>query len=245
MNRFKEAHKYLTEARRLAVGVKDKMRVAQIDETRTQVFIAEGRFKEAEPVAKSVVSVFQKSDRKALLADALITHGIILARLGQVERAQFSFQNAIDTAYHVGALTKAGLASLSMIEELAHLSVEEMQAAFLKASQWLAECQSKALLRRLIEAAIKVVSHGGGDLGGEAGTNILLTKSPNLHAAVVEYERRVIRQALSKVNGSVTRAAALVGLSHQGLAYIIQSRHKELLKERSPIHRRPRKQRIA
>ena len=36
----------------------------------------------------------------------------------------------------------------------------------------------------------------------------------------------------TEVNSSVTRAAALLGLSHQGLAYLIQSRHPDLLKER-------------
>jgi tetratricopeptide (TPR) repeat protein len=36
LKRFKEAHKYLEEARRLAVGARDKLRVAQVDETRTR-----------------------------------------------------------------------------------------------------------------------------------------------------------------------------------------------------------------
>jgi hypothetical protein len=43
------------------------------------------------------------------------------------------------------------------------------------------------------------------------------------------------------VSGSVTRAAALLGMSYQGLAYVIESRHKDLLKERSPIRRRSRR----
>jgi hypothetical protein len=30
-------------------------------------------------------------------------------------------------------------------------------------------------------------------------------------------------------------------MSYQGLAYVIESRHKDLLKERSPIRRRVRK----
>lgn len=242
LNHIKEAHKYLAEARRLAVSVRDKLRVAQIDETRAQVFIAERKFKEAEPVARSVVAILSKTDRKALLADALITHGIILARMNQAERALFSFQNAIESACHVGALTKAGLASLSIVEEIEHLSSKEMQSAFLKACQWLSECQSKELLLRLNQAAVKVISYVSGELGAEVDQETLPTKSPDLRKTVLQYERSLIRQALTRVNGSVTRAAAFVGLSHQGLAYIIQSRHPDLLKERSPIHRRrPRK----
>ena len=242
LRRFKEAHKYLAEARRLAVSVRDKLRIAQIDETRAQVFIAEKRFKEAESVARGVVSVLAKTDRSGLLAEALITHGIILARLNQPERSQFCFQRAIEVAQQVGALNKAGLASLSMIEEVEQLSREELQAAFIRARQWLADCQSKELLLRLIEAADKVVSCLGDNLSAEAANEILSTKSPHLQKAVLEHEAALIKQALAKVNGSVTRAAALLGLSHQGLAYVIQARHENLLKERSPVRRRrPRK----
>lgn len=67
LSRFKEAHKYLAEARRLAVSVKDKLRTAQVDETRAQVLIAERKFREAEAVARGVVSLLSKTDRMALL----------------------------------------------------------------------------------------------------------------------------------------------------------------------------------
>ncbi len=240
LKRFKEAHKYLAEARRLAVGVKDKLRIAQVDETRAQVLIAERRFTEAESVAGSVVAVLTKTDRNVLLAEALITHGITLARLNQSDRSELCLKRAIEVALQVGALNKAGLASLTMIEEI-ELSRKELQAAFIKARQWLAECQSKELLLRLIKAADKVVSCLGGELSAEAANEILLTESPDLQQAVLEYERSLIQQALAKVNGSVTHAASLLGLSHQGLAYVIEKRHKQLLKERSPVRRRVRR----
>lgn len=238
LNRLKEAHKYLAEARRLAVSVRDKLRIAQVDETRAQVFIAEGKFAEAEAVACGVVSVLAKTDRNALFADALITHGIALGRLKQPERSQLRFQRAMEVAQQVGALNKAGLASLPMIEEVEQLSREELQVAFIKACQWLSECQNKELLRRLIAAAEKVVSVLGIELSDEVTTEILLTKSLDLQNAVLKYEGSLIKEALTKANGSVTYAASLLGLSHQGLAYIIQFRHPGLLKERSPVRRR-------
>lgn len=240
LKRFTEAHKYLAEARRLAVSAKDKLRQAQVDETSAQVLIDERKFSEAETVARSVVWVLRKTDRKALLAEALITHGMTLAKTKQSERAQLCFQTAIEEAQQVGALNVAGLASLAMMEEI-ELSREELQAAFIRARQWLADCQSKALLLRLIQAADKVVSCLGESLSAEATNEILLTKSPHLQRAVLEYERSLIKEALAKTNGSVTHAATLLGLSHQGLGYIIQTRHKTLLKERSPIHRRVRR----
>jgi hypothetical protein len=57
MRRFKEAHKYTREARRLAVTLKDKALVAQFDDTRAQLLTDEGRLKEAETVARGSVKV--------------------------------------------------------------------------------------------------------------------------------------------------------------------------------------------
>ncbi len=41
LSRFRKAHEYLDHARRLLVSVRDKVRVAQVDDTRAQVFIAQ------------------------------------------------------------------------------------------------------------------------------------------------------------------------------------------------------------
>jgi tetratricopeptide (TPR) repeat protein len=112
LSRFKEAHKCLNEARRLTVRFRDKAKTAQIDWTRAEVFVAEGKLKEAELVARKAASVLEKGNHKCLLADALITQGIALARANKNERAQLVFQRAIEAAYQVGALNKAGLAAL-------------------------------------------------------------------------------------------------------------------------------------
>jgi transcriptional regulator with GAF, ATPase, and Fis domain len=63
----------------------------------------------------------------------------------------------------------------------------------------------------------------------------------DLQKKLLETERETIRQALVQANGRVTHAASLLGMSYQGLAYIIESRHKDLLKARSPIRRRARR----
>src|SRR6185295_16397850 len=82
LGRYKEAHKYLDEARRLTVRFKDKTRTAQIDESRAQVLIAQGRLAEAERLVRRTVAVLRKSGRVCLMAEALITQGVTLARLG-------------------------------------------------------------------------------------------------------------------------------------------------------------------
>jgi tetratricopeptide (TPR) repeat protein len=241
LGRLKESQKFLAEARRLTVILRDKVRTAQIDDTRANVFIAQKKFKEAEAIAKNAVRVLEKSGHQCLLTDALITYGIALARLKQFERARFTFQKAIEVAHQVGALNKAGLAALTMIEELDELTPEASYAAYERASEWLSTSQSQDILLRLNAAAKKIFAKLSRELNEEDLSISLTNRACDLHAEVLKFEGRIIRQALAQSNGSVTRAALLLGLSYQGLAYIIASRHTDLLKERSPVRRRSRK----
>jgi tetratricopeptide (TPR) repeat protein len=244
--RYKEAHKYLGEARRLAVSIRDKVRTAQYDDTRAQILIAERRFKEAETIGRNTVRILEKTGQQCLLADALITQGIALARLKKVEHSQFTFQKAIEVAHQVGALNKAGLAALTMIEELESLAPETLWAAYDRASEWLASSQSPDLLLRLNAVGRRVVTKLRLEPETEKASvtdtiEALLNKPCDLPREVLKFEGSVIRQALAQANGSLTRAAALLSMSYQALAYILDSRHKELLTARSPIRRRSRK----
>ncbi len=243
LSRYREAHAALEQARRLRTLVRDKTGIAQIDDTRAQVFIAQNKLKDAEAVAKGAVRVLERSGHQCLLADALVTHGIALARMKQIERAQFTFHKAIDVAHQVGALNKAGLAALTMIEELDELAPDVAFTAYDRASEWLAKSQSPDLLMRMNACARKVLSRLRAELVTEEDAGHLANQPCDLHSKVLQFEASLIRQALAQANGSVTRAAALLDMSYQGLAYVIGSRHKNLLKERSPVRRRSRKSR--
>ena len=241
LERHREAHKYLAEARRLSGLVRDRVRTAQIDESRAQVFLAEKKLKEAESTAGGAVTVLERTGQQCLLADALTTHGVALARLKKRERAQFTFQRAIEVAHQVGALNKAGLAALTMIEELDDLPPDILRSGYDRASEWLAKSQSQDISQRLNAVSRKVLLSVGGEVKPAEATETLLNKPCDLQKEVLKFEGTLIKHALSKVNGSVTRAAELLSLSYQGLAYIIGTRHKDLLKERSPIRRRSRR----
>jgi tetratricopeptide (TPR) repeat protein len=239
LRRFKEAHSYLEQARRFSVSTKNKVQTAVIDESRAQVFLAERKLKEAETVARSSVHILDKSDHQGFLADALITYGTALARLGKREQAQFALQRAIKTANEVGALTKAGIAALTLIEEIEDLAPDVAEVAYDRASEWLASSQSKEVLQRVIAVSKKIRSNTGTLSDSETATETLLTAKCDLTQEKLKHERELIRQALTKVDGRLTRAASLLGTSYQSLPYIIEKRHPELLKERSPIRRRP------
>ncbi len=202
--------------------------------------IAEKKFKEADAVAAKAAAAFARSGNQCLLADALITQGIACARGGKPERAQLIMQKAIEVAVRVDASSKAGLAALALIEEVHELSPAMIQAAYERARGWLADCQSRDVLSRLNQAAGKLVLSVR--LSTEDANEILLTRGCDFQQGKLNAEREMIRQALARSNGRITQAASLLGLSYQALAYIIQTRQKELLKERTPVRRRLKKQ---
>lgn len=233
LSRFKEAHKYLNEARRLSVGFKDKSRTAQIDESRAQVFIAEKKFKEAEAVARKAVAAFEKGGLHCMMTEAMITQGIALARSGRAERAHFILQQAIRSALQVDALNVAGLAALTLIEEI-ELDSFTLQAAYQQAREWLADSKNREVLLRLGDAAGKLAASLREELNPAQASKILFTKPFDLQSMMLKHEGALIKKALAQANGSVTHAALLLGMSYQALSYVLDTRHKNLLKDRSP-----------
>ena len=238
--RYRLANRYLNEARRLAAAVRNRVVIAQIDDTRAQVLIAEKKFREALAVARNAVQSFERSGHQCLLADALVNYGIALARLGKTDQAQFTFQKAIEVAHHVGARNRAGIAALILIEEIEHLPLEVLLAAHDNAYEWLADCQSEGLSQRLVEAGRKVITRMRVESKLD-GAESLFDKGCVLPDEVLKFERGLIRQALARAEGRVVHAAKWLGIGYQRLAYVIQSRHPELLKERTPVRRRPKK----
>ena len=236
--RYRKAHEYLDAARRLLVSVRDKVRVAYVDDTRAQVFLAEGRYDEAEAAARNAVSTFRKKGRHGFLAEALVTYGIALARLGKAVRAQDALQEAIEVAHRFDALNQAGIAALTLIEEIEELPLDALLTTYDNVNEWLSESQRQPLLARLNQASQKVIARLRNEKRFE-GADVLV-KRLCYPQEVLNFERGLIRSVLSEVDGSVTYAAALLGISYQRLAHIIEKRHPDLLNERTPVRRRPR-----
>jgi tetratricopeptide (TPR) repeat protein len=238
-SRFNEAHEYLNHARRLTVSARDKVKTAQVDESRAQLFIAEGKYIEAESTAHHAVKTFKKSGHLFFLAEALTTHGIALARLGSTDRAQFTLQEAIGIAHQAGSLNRAGIAALTLIEEIHDLSADMMASAYEQAVDWLKEAQNFAFLLRFKAAGQKLAARLRTDTKTNPTETLLKRKKCKEELLQIEAER--IRKALAEANGSVTHAAPLIGVTYPGLIYIIKSRHPHLLDERTPVRQRQRR----
>ncbi|HKR14900.1 MAG TPA: hypothetical protein VJT15_22745 [Pyrinomonadaceae bacterium] len=242
LSRFRQAHQYLNEARRLALLVRNKVVVAQIDDTRAQVFIAERKYTEAEAVARPAVVSLRKSGHQALLIDTLITHGIAQARAGKSDKAEFNFREAIELAHQIGVLSKAGIASLTLIEEIDQLAPDELAHAYQQAGEWLSDCQNESLLLKFKAAGAKLAAELLRKKETVNATDTLFNIPRDLTSEVLHFERDLIRQALAQTDGGhVVGAAKWLGVSYQRLAHRIKTRHPELVDARSPVRQRKRR----
>jgi CheY-like chemotaxis protein len=242
IGKFTEAHEHVERARRIFVKLKDSGSVAQVDETRARVLLAEGRNDEAEKVAGAAVQALEKGGEQSLLAEALTTHGITLARTGQHERARLILQRAVEVAYQAGDPESAGQAALIVVEELAdHLSIDDLGNSYDRAAELLTNSQHPGIQRRLTSSARRVIRL----LAAQLSSSSLRTGELNapfnwegfsFKEEIRRHERLLIERALKDAGGVVSRAAQLLGFKHhQSLISLLGNRHKDLLHARTPV----------
>lgn len=236
IGRFVGAHEHLDRAQALFTGLKDKAHLAQIDDTRARVLLEQGRLSEAEKFSRSAVGMLEADDQQALFAEALTTRGIVLARLGQHQQARLTLQNALEVAQQAGDSEDAGLAALSIIEELGeHLSADDLSLTYQRAADLLAASRNLSTHARLSACASRVLFLIGNLPTPSAWRNF------SLKEALRRYEARIIERALKDADGIVTRAAQLLGFSHHNsLIHRLNTKHRELLTVRTPVEPRRR-----
>lgn len=204
-------------------------------------FWPKGATPKAERAARASIAALERGGRQSLLAEALTTHGAALARLGHDDKARLSLYRAIEVASQSGALNDAGLAALTLVEELGErLGFDEMQNLYEHANDWLASAQHPQTLQRLRRAAGRVLAAGRKREQADAGGVIEGESDGVFREAVRQYERQFIQRALRKAEGNITQAARILGITHQALAYMLEHRHKDLLIERKPAKKRRR-----
>lgn len=194
INCCKEAHEHLNRARCILTTLKDRIALAEVDETRARVFLKEKRYAEAEKAARSSVRTLENTDRPSLLAEALKRHGMALARLGHYSAALNAFRRAIELSQD--SFNRAADVALTAFQELeARLAIKEE----------------------------------------------ITTSGRPLDEEIFLLEHELIKYALDDADGRVTFAARTLGISYQRLTHKLQTKHTDLLKDRSPLRRRTRK----
>lgn len=264
LEKFEEAHEHLGRGCAMAMKLNDKGLLAQLEDSRARAFLAQGRSEQAEAVARGAVKILREGDQQALLAGALTTHATAVARIGRHSDALAMLTDAIDLAGQAGDSEGGGLATLTIVEELSSvMSPEQLRSYYRSAESALARSQHQAIAFRLGECARSVIAAEEG-IAGSANEPKLKAQGLNrkaeaihhsefpfqapelaatnisLEEQVLGYEGKLIKQALEASEGSVTRAARMLGITHQGLAFILNGRQKNLLPARKPVKRRRR-----
>jgi tetratricopeptide (TPR) repeat protein len=259
LGKYREAQEHLEHSRMLFVALKDQTRMAQVDDTRARAFLAQGLNFRAEEVASAAVRTLERGEEPSLLAEALTTQGTALARMGRPEQARSAFERALETAYRAGDAESAGVAALSMLEELGDkLTTFEQKEIYERADDLLSGVQQPAILLRLRECARQVLAKRMAELDRDGAASALdgVNDASQQQAAegslanpwedfsldeeVRSIERRLIEWALEEAGGSVSRAARLLGFKHhQSLNSLIETKHPDLRDKRIPA--RPRK----
>ncbi len=242
IGQYKDAHKHLDRARRLFLELKDIGTAAQVDETRARTLLAEGRLVEAERTARSAVKTLERGGEQALLAEALTTYGIVLARLSRHPRSKVLLERAIEVAETAGDPEGAGRAQLAILEELGgRIPVRELVSIFRSAINLLERSQNPSSAKRLLSCADMLLDALGLSEVADPKSQERTWEGFSFKQHVRDGERAVIERALRDAGGSVTRAAHLLGFKHhQSLISLINGRHKELLKTRSTVRKRKR-----
>jgi tetratricopeptide (TPR) repeat protein len=241
LGRFSEAREHVNSARRLFVKLADHGGVAYTDDTLAQVLLLEGNSAEAERVARRAVQALTRGGEQAVLTEALTTHGKALARLKQAHVARATLDQAVEIAQNAGTPDRGGIAAVTAIEELSdYLPAEALQNYYRTAETLLSNSQNVSIRNRLGECARRVLSVALSDANALTKESVSIHSGFSLDAEVLRYEGNLIRRALEESGGSVTRAARLLGVTHQGLAFILNGRQRDLLSVRTPVKRRRR-----
>ncbi len=255
LDRHEEAHEHLERARTLFTRLRDGAHLAQVEETRARVLLAEGHTAEAERVARAAVRRLEKGDERSPLAAALVTHGRALARLGEHARARSALRQAAELAEQAGDTTGAGRAAITLIEELGErMSARDISANFERAAGLLegskhlgdlarlSACAGfavRALARKQEQASARETIVEREERADEATTE--KWNGFSLKHEVQRYEAELIERALHEADGVVSRAAQLLGFKHhQTFIALLNNRHKNLLHARNPIVPRKR-----
>ena len=232
LGRYSEAHENLDRARAIFERHKDTGNVAQVDETRVRVFVAEQRYQEADRIISAIVQTFEKGGEYAMLTDALTLQGVVWARLDLHESSMHILRRAMNVAQDSGASTNAGRAALTLVEEHGRerLSETELYDVYRRADELLKDTQDAEEIARL-RACARIMGRRliGVRLGGKGFV---------LPDAVLAYEAKFIREALEAERGSVSRAAKRLGIRYQSLAHILKTRQQGLLGLRTPAQPR-------
>ncbi|HEX8735900.1 MAG TPA: hypothetical protein VF721_11280 [Pyrinomonadaceae bacterium] len=159
LKKFAEAHAHFEAAKKIFTNLKEHIFVAQVDESIAKALIGQNLPEIAERFARKSSAAFEKAERFALMIESQITLGIALARMKKFEQARIEFENAEQIASRMTLPNLAGLAILTLLEELkTQFSPGEFTEFYNKADQYFGSHAEIEMLRRMRKLAAHLIN---------------------------------------------------------------------------------------
>ncbi len=201
-----------SEARRS----QDKDHLSIVSDTLARAFIAKGDYRRAVEVAADSVNYLESFENSNLLATALITYGIALARSGETGKAKSAFYQAEEVAVFIQDFTLASAARLFALREMFfEYNSKERLSSYLYIVKNLSGSQEKDISDALGDVAAKIepeIESPAPEIERKPQTS---RQSFSLDEELKTISREYIEAAIREAGGNQSRAAALLGMSRQ------------------------------
>ena len=166
------------------------------------------------------------------------TRACVFLAQGRIREAERRVLSALRVQEKVG---NSFLLTEALITYGRVLARSEKHAASLGTFRRAIELADNAgLANRAAEAIVAAFRELGDHLVISERGHLLSGRGVGQDKLVLEHD--VVKLALEQAKGRVSRAARLAGMSHQGLAYALRTRHTDLLNKRTPVRHRRKKQ---
>jgi len=211
---YDEALQVLEIAESQARQVQDKNHLSIVSDTLARTFIAKEDFQQAVEIAAASVRYLESFENSNLLANALMTYGIALARNRESEKAKSAFYQSEEVARFIQDFKLAAAARLFALREMFfEFSPKERLSSYIYAVKNLSGSQEKDISDALRDVAGKMEP----EIESPAPkVERDLPQQPfSLDEELKAISRQYMEAALRETRGNHSHAAALLSMSRQ------------------------------
>ena len=211
--------------------------LANVENNLGILYFAINRFEEAHQHLDHARRLLDSLEDVTGVAQVDESRACVFLKQGQVVEAERIVRSAVHTQEQSGRHALLAEALITHGRALARLEkYGEALSAFRRAIKLSDHIGDR---NRAAEAALAAFQEMSQHLAIIEGEKFVSGRT--LNEEVNSFEHDTLKLALENSQGSVTRAARSLGMSHQALTYILESRHNDLLKYMKPQRRRPRR----
>ncbi|HEX8177896.1 MAG TPA: tetratricopeptide repeat protein [Pyrinomonadaceae bacterium] len=238
LERYSEAEIHLNEAAQRFIRIKDKSCEAQVKDTLADLSLAQGRNDEAERYASESVATLRSAGEFGLLAQALVTHGKALARGRHNVKAVETLREAASIGVQYEDYKIAGLALATLLEEVPGLTYEQKSAICDEAAGLLKNIQDPIISGKIIDVLdLNQMAKGNKQQSDKSLEPIAeVWNNLTLEEAKLKLEEWMIRTAIERNGGNVSKAARDLGQTPQNIHDRINKVHTHLKDWKRTVH---------